>query len=69
MKYIVNIVETLSKQLIVEAESKENAVRKIQDAYNAGEIRLNNNNETVSSVYSLRRANNDDSELIETWEE
>ena len=69
MKYIVNVAETLSKQLIVEAESKENAVRKIQDAYNAGKIQLNNNNKTVSSVYSLRRANNDDPESIETWED
>lgn len=39
-RYYVSVTETLNKVVSVDAESKEEAVRKVQDAYNNSEIIL-----------------------------
>ncbi len=43
-KYIVEITETLQRQIIVEARNEEEAVKLIEDAYNNEEIILDENN-------------------------
>ena len=51
-RYYVSVTETLNKVVSVDAESKEEAVRKVQDAYNNSEIILDSDNfcgETVEA--------------------
>ncbi len=43
-EYIVEITETLQKQVKIKANSKEEADRKIREKYKRGEIILNENN-------------------------
>lgn len=51
-RYYVSVTETLNKVVSVDAESEEEAVRKVQDAYNNSEIILDSDNfcgETVEA--------------------
>ena len=42
-RYYVSVTETLNKVVSVDAESKEEAVQKVQDAYDGCDIVLDNN--------------------------
>lgn len=43
-RYYVSVTETLNKVVSVDAESKEEAVRKVQDAYDNSDIILDADN-------------------------
>ena len=43
-RYYVSVTETLNKVVSVDAESKEEAVRKVQDAYDGCDIILDSEN-------------------------
>lgn len=43
-RYYVSVTETLNKVVSVDAESKEEAVRKVQDAYDNSDIILDSDN-------------------------
>ena len=40
MKYVVNVVETLRRRVIVEATDPEEAIRKVEWAYEDGRVNL-----------------------------
>lgn len=43
-RYYVSVTETLNKVVSVDAESENEAVQKVQDAYNNSEITLDSDN-------------------------
>ena len=44
MRYYVSVTETLNKVVSVDAESENEAVQKVQDAYNNSDIILDSDN-------------------------
>lgn len=46
MKYYITVIETLKKKVIVQAESEEDALAKVEDAYNKCDIILDENDFT-----------------------
>lgn len=52
-KFIINIQETLEDQVEVEAETVEEAICKVQDMYDSGEIVLTFINHTATEIYEL----------------
>lgn len=44
MRYYVSVTETLNKVVSVDAESENEAVQKVQDAYNSSDIILDSDN-------------------------
>ncbi len=51
MKYAVRVTESLSRTIIVEAESYEQAEAKVRFAYDTSKIMLQANNSTVDVEY------------------
>ena len=51
MKYAVRVTESLSRTIIVEAESYEQAEAKVKFAYDTSNIMLQANNSTVDVEY------------------
>ena len=51
MKYAVRVTESLSRTIIVEAESYEQAEAKVKFAYDTSKIMLQANNSTVDVEY------------------
>jgi len=52
MIYHIEIFETNSRVETIEAETKEEAIMKIQDAYNMGNIKLTDENAYVDVNFS-----------------
>ncbi len=52
-KYIVEITETLQKQIIVEAKNKDEAVKKVEEKYHNEEIILDEDNVTDVDIVAV----------------
>ncbi|MCD7950547.1 MAG: DpnD/PcfM family protein [Erysipelotrichaceae bacterium] len=52
-KYIVEITETLQKQIIVEAKNKEEAVKEVEEKYHSEEIILDEDNVTDVDIVAV----------------
>lgn len=53
-KYLVEIVETLSKQVVVEAKDDDEAYMRALDAYTSGQIILDSGDYMNYEIYTIR---------------
>lgn len=65
MKYLVTIEETLSKTVLIEAESKEEAVDIVEDKYRKAEIILDCENFCDKEITARLSTHDDDVSLYE----
>ena len=68
MKYLVRVTETLAKSVIVEANSKEEAENKVDQAYDDAQIVLDYDDFNEYEIEALREATNFDKSYYETLE-
>lgn len=68
MKYLVRVTETLAKSVIVEANSKEEAENKVDQAYDDAQIVLDYDDFDEYEIEALREATNFDKSYYETLE-
>lgn len=52
MIYHIEIIETNSRVETIEAETKEEAIMRVQDAYNKGDIKLTDDNAYVDVSFN-----------------
>ncbi|MCD7893945.1 MAG: DpnD/PcfM family protein [Erysipelotrichaceae bacterium] len=52
-KYIVEITETLQKQIIIEAKNKDEAVKEVEEKYHSEEIILDEDNVTDVDIVAI----------------
>ena len=52
-KFIVEITETLQKQIIVEAKNKDEAVKEVEEKYHSEEIILDEDNMTNVDIVAV----------------
>lgn len=70
-RYYVSVTETLNKVVSVDAESEEEAVQKVQDAYNNSEIILDSDHfcgETVETEFDQQFYTDYEKEYGETYQ-
>ena len=60
MKYLVRVTETLAKSVIVEANSKEEAENKVDQAYDDAQIVLDYDDFNEYEIEALREATKED---------
>lgn len=65
MKYLVTIEETLSKTVLIEAESEEEAVDIVEDKYRKAEIILDCENFCDKEITARLSTHDDDVSLYE----
>ena len=60
MKYIVRVTETLARTWVVDADSKQEAEMKVQNAYNDGQINLDYDDYDGCDIDVVRTATDND---------
>lgn len=65
MKYLIKIEETLAKHVIVEAESPDDAITIVEDAYINGKVELDYNDFCDTDVVYVREAKDGDKKYFE----
>lgn len=68
MKYLVTIEETLSKTVLIEAESEEEAVDIVEDKYRNADIILDSENFCDKEITARLSTHDDDISLYEEIE-
>lgn len=68
MKYLVRVTETLAKSVIVEANSKEEAENKVDQAYDDAQIVLDYDDFDEYEIEALREANDFDNKYYDILE-
>lgn len=68
MKYIVKVVETLSRHVIVDAENLVQADEKVRQAYIDGQIVLDYDDFEESYIEAKRMVTDDEASYYETLE-
>lgn len=69
MKYLVKVVETLSRHVIVDAENLVQADEKVRQAYIDGQIVLDYDDFEESYIEAKRMVTDDEASYYETLEE
>lgn len=68
MKYLVRVTETLAKSVIVEANSKEEAENKVDQAYDDAQIVLDYDDFDEYEIEAIREANDFDNKYYDILE-
>ena len=68
MKYLVRVTETLAKSVIVEANSKEEAENKVDQAYDDAQIVLDYDDFDEYEIEAIREANDFDNKYYDIFE-
>ena len=68
MKYLVRVTETLAKSVIVEANSKEEAENKVDQAYDDAQIVLDYDDFAEYEIEAIREANDFDNKYYDILE-
>lgn len=67
-RYIVRVEETLARSWVVEAESEDEAYKKISSAHHDGEIVLDYDDYADNNIEVLREASEDEAMFYDIWE-
>lgn len=60
MEYVIRVTETLVKEIIVDADSRESAIEKAKSSYYNDEFELDADNHANTDFRCLRRARESD---------